>query len=255
MKPTVSRCINGVLIGGVIAWTVLFFFREDVARRLVSDDGFVQWMQFLLWGVAALFSYFVIQGYRRYYDSALVRNGFLLLLLLSIFVAGEEISWGQRLLGIETPVFLEEVNVQGELTVHNLRYVHRIRHWGLILIATVGLWMIFRGDSLRKNGSDSSLSPFLPSDHFKGILILILLSGLFVEGAELFRLLSTENQPAKRIRFIAGRYSEIGELLVALVACWYSILKYSEMKRNGLKAGSTVVYQTQSRERKKNECR
>lgn len=35
------------------------------------------------------------------------------------FVAGEEISWGQRLLGIATPAFLAENNVQQEITLHN----------------------------------------------------------------------------------------------------------------------------------------
>lgn len=34
--------------------------------------------------------------------------------------AGEEISWGQRLLGIETPEIVKEINVQDELTIHNL---------------------------------------------------------------------------------------------------------------------------------------
>jgi len=37
----------------------------------------------------------------------------------SFFVAGEEISWGQRLLGIPTPEAVSEVNIQHELTLHN----------------------------------------------------------------------------------------------------------------------------------------
>lgn len=35
-------------------------------------------------------------------------------------LAGEEISWGQRILGIETPAALKASNVQGELNLHNL---------------------------------------------------------------------------------------------------------------------------------------
>lgn len=45
---------------------------------------------------------------------------FLGLALLFFFAAGEEISWGQRILGIETPEFIESHNVQKELTLHNL---------------------------------------------------------------------------------------------------------------------------------------
>lgn len=33
---------------------------------------------------------------------------------------GEEISWGQRILGIETPESLRTINVQGELNLHNM---------------------------------------------------------------------------------------------------------------------------------------
>ena len=35
------------------------------------------------------------------------------------FVAGEEISWGQRLLGIATPPEIAATNIQGELNFHN----------------------------------------------------------------------------------------------------------------------------------------
>jgi hypothetical protein len=37
-----------------------------------------------------------------------------------IFGAGEEISWGQRMLGIETPEFFQTHNAQNETNVHNL---------------------------------------------------------------------------------------------------------------------------------------
>jgi hypothetical protein len=42
------------------------------------------------------------------------------LALLFFFGAGEEISWGQRILGFETPETLSEVNRQEEFNLHNL---------------------------------------------------------------------------------------------------------------------------------------
>ncbi|MGB8983581.1 MAG: hypothetical protein WCC12_17060, partial [Anaerolineales bacterium] len=42
------------------------------------------------------------------------------LALLFFFGAGEEISWGQRILGFETPETLAQVNKQDELNLHNL---------------------------------------------------------------------------------------------------------------------------------------
>jgi len=38
-----------------------------------------------------------------------------------IFGAGEEISWGQRLLSVESSEFFEQHNAQGEMNLHNLR--------------------------------------------------------------------------------------------------------------------------------------
>jgi hypothetical protein len=40
--------------------------------------------------------------------------------LLFIFGTGEEISWGQRLMGIESPSFFTEHNAQGETNLHNM---------------------------------------------------------------------------------------------------------------------------------------
>jgi len=42
------------------------------------------------------------------------------LALLFLFGAGEEISWGQRILGFQTPEPLSEVNRQEEFNLHNL---------------------------------------------------------------------------------------------------------------------------------------
>lgn len=44
----------------------------------------------------------------------------LLLALAFLFGAGEEISWGQRILGLEAPAELREANYQGETNLHNL---------------------------------------------------------------------------------------------------------------------------------------
>ena len=54
-------------------------------------------------------------------------------------VAGEEIGWGQRLLGYATPDFLSQ-DSQGEANVHSLRGVGRLlreANRGLLLLAGV----------------------------------------------------------------------------------------------------------------------
>ncbi len=41
-------------------------------------------------------------------------------LAFTIFVAGEEISWGQRILKIQTPETLKQINLQNEVNLHNI---------------------------------------------------------------------------------------------------------------------------------------
>lgn len=50
----------------------------------------------------------------------LKRLSYLGLALFFIVAAGEEISWGQRLLGIETPEAVKEISYQDEINLHNL---------------------------------------------------------------------------------------------------------------------------------------
>ena len=41
--------------------------------------------------------------------------------LLMVLLAGEEISWGQRIIGVATPSLMEEINTQNEITLHNIK--------------------------------------------------------------------------------------------------------------------------------------
>ena len=70
-----------------------------------------------------------------------------LLAVLSVLAAGEEISWGQRLLGLETPESVRDANLQEELNVHNLRGVYPIYVAGMLLVGlygSVGSWFVYR---------------------------------------------------------------------------------------------------------------
>ncbi len=53
-------------------------------------------------------------------EKSLKRISYLLLALLFFFGAGEEISWGQRLLNLSVPETISELNAQGEFNIHNL---------------------------------------------------------------------------------------------------------------------------------------
>ena len=61
------------------------------------------------------------------------------------FVAGEELSWGQRIIGIETTEYFKENNAQQELNLHNL-VISGIKInkliFGLILTTVILLYIV-----------------------------------------------------------------------------------------------------------------
>ena len=86
---------------------------------LATEDGLLEWLT-----VAALAATSVV-CFRRAVTLRAVRPRLfiattLLLGLLFLFGAGEEISWGQRIFDTESSEFFQRHNAQGETNLHNL---------------------------------------------------------------------------------------------------------------------------------------
>jgi len=62
-------------------------------------------------------------------------------ILLMLVFFGEEISWGQRIFGLETPTTgVLSTNTQNEINLHNLPFLRRLKvHFVNYLLITVGL--------------------------------------------------------------------------------------------------------------------
>jgi hypothetical protein len=88
---------------------------------VTREDGPAESMTAAMFFVASIF-FFVLSGlYANCGWSLVGRNVFFLLLAVLFFVgAGEELSWGQRVFGMETPAFLSGINAQNEINIHNL---------------------------------------------------------------------------------------------------------------------------------------
>ena len=95
---------------------------RPVYRFLTREDSLLEWTQvFCVVSAAMLLGLTARILARRKERAWAVLYG--LGAITAVIVAGEEISWGQRLLGIETPEVLEDINTQGETTIHNVRGV------------------------------------------------------------------------------------------------------------------------------------
>jgi hypothetical protein len=91
---------------------------------LIKEDGFYESVGALCFFTASVL--FFILYFRSLSGNNLLvfstrKNIFYFLLgILFLFVAGEEISWGQRIFNLQTPAFFQDKNIQGELNLHNL---------------------------------------------------------------------------------------------------------------------------------------
>ncbi len=60
--------------------------------------------------------------------------------LLFFLVCGEEVSWGQHILGFEPPASVSDMNHQKELNIHNLKCIHHYqREIGILVVLVIGI--------------------------------------------------------------------------------------------------------------------
>lgn len=98
----------------------LITFDVDAYFILIDEDRFVEYSSALFWFLSSICMLkFIIKSSRANVPRWCMSASFLIMLFF-IVCGGEEISWGQRFLGIETPEIIKAVNVQNEITIHNL---------------------------------------------------------------------------------------------------------------------------------------
>ncbi len=118
----------------VITFALLAGFLQashtGLIQKLCQEDGIVETTTAVFnMAASALFAWMAVGtgGYRRLWCLGFAA--------LFFFVAAEEISWGQRILGFGTPESMYEANVQHEFNFHNLEGIHgNIRMIGLLVI-------------------------------------------------------------------------------------------------------------------------
>lgn len=91
----------------------------------MQEDRLVEWATVWLFGAAAVIGGRSAWRERRWFD--------LLVALFALFVAGEEMSWGQRLIGFTPPEAFLAHNTQQEANLHNFAGVIGRPKWSLVL--------------------------------------------------------------------------------------------------------------------------
>ena len=107
-------------------------------RFLYREDGPLEYMTVLFALISSVFLIVCAVGAQQRMRETSRWNLFVGRLLVvglalaCILFAMEEISWGQRIFGWETPEFMQESNYQGETNLHNLTHLlPQLLNWGL----------------------------------------------------------------------------------------------------------------------------
>lgn len=139
------------VVAPVVGAVVVIVSRADagVFRFLTREDSVLEWSQVIALVVAMVASAMVAIDALRH-GNRLMAGAYAAYAAACTFIAGEEISWGQRIFGIETPEKLEDINLQGETTLHNIEGVLFWFNLGMLL---VGLYGAVAPIVARRNGT------------------------------------------------------------------------------------------------------
>ena len=148
-----------ISVGYVTSVIALYLHFPAVYALLLPEDGWVENATFAGFIVAAIWlGRLALQP-----GEGKQRVVWAVFAAAATFVALEEISWGQRIFNFSTPEPLRRINVQGQITLHNIegvntRALHIWASWGLLAWAVISL----AATQIRGRFNADSLANWLP---------------------------------------------------------------------------------------------
>ncbi len=117
---TIIEGLVYLFVFAVVVFGVAMAFKNYPAfLELIREDGPVEWLTVagLILAMLVCFRRLVVLFHEKPWPFLVITalGG-----LVFLFGAGEEISWGQRIFGFESPDWFATQNVQGETNLHNL---------------------------------------------------------------------------------------------------------------------------------------
>lgn len=148
---------------------------RTIFRLLLQEDGPAEWLTaicFVLAGFVSVRIAFNRFRTEHWWQAAL----FIVIAAVMFFAGGEEISWGQRLFGWETPQELNDVNDQGETNLHNIGILLDITNLAMFATGLYGTVAYVANRNLRfarywDQGNYLFVPPFFLATYFLPILI------------------------------------------------------------------------------------
>src|SRR6266498_4403366 len=217
VSPRIAWWIFWLPIAGAIV-VGLARANKPVYDLLTKEDGPIEWAEFIFYACAcvAAAGVAVKRLLAGYYWQGLIYVGFALGMF---FVSGEEIAWGQRILGLQTPQQLAAINHQRELTVHNIQKVQDGLNLVLLLGGAYGTLAFFVNKRVQVEKLWDQANYLLVPPLFTVSSFAVLF------GYKLVRLLVL-----RKPGFTVTRYAEWAELCFAFGLCIFAWLNYRRLQ-------------------------
>lgn len=211
--------LTAPLLTGIFLIVSLFPF--NLLFELNREDNIVEHMQFVTLLIALFYASNVSIAFFKK-KQFLLSSIFIVLSFGILVVAGDEISWGQRFIGIQTPESIAKHNMQNEITWHNIAQLNSIPTLSYIIIGFYGSlsWIYTRYIHSKK-----LLLFIVPSILFFYFFIPLLVNLRFLLGDHHL-----------------GVWAEPSELLLYMGTALYFYLLYSNIKTPNRKKNGNNIY-------------
>jgi hypothetical protein len=211
-----------LLLHVALAGVCLAAFAYTQARDPVAYIKFINEDQFGEYATAFCYLWTtVVFGLMAWRERSTVRKAvWLVIAAVACFIGGEEISWGQRILGISTPEALRGLNRQGELTLHNVIDTSPLYPAiGVIILVGVGISALLLSRGGASLAGAARIRMYF--DAWGLPLVPVVLASWFVLTAYLFL----------GSKFIIG--NELGELPFAIGIAFLALYCYFRFRPAG----------------------
>lgn len=139
---------GGLITVMIILLMVLYWDIKPLSyAAIIQEDNLVEYLTAFLFLISGAIVFSLLR-FRQMFQPNRLRKLFVIAVMIIgvalTVIAAEEISWGQRILGIETPEFIAQQNTQDEITLHNSDFIWPYVYKGYALVGLYGMgaWVV-----------------------------------------------------------------------------------------------------------------
>ncbi|RIL12368.1 hypothetical protein DCC79_01690 [bacterium] len=206
--------LPAVFVAGAAAAALL---GRDAYRTYTGEDGVVETLQVAAYAVALVAAVRLTLRLRATGAARWLVTLYALLVAGLVFMIGEELSWGQRIVGWGTPDTLASANKQAETNLHNIYGVGDTFKWIQMLAGAYGSILPFAvGRGSRFAARRADLAWIVPAPplalYFAPMFVWRIYRNVFPDPA--------------RFNFLVTEFNEVVELIFALGIAWFLVLRW-----------------------------